>query len=86
MKFKINPLNVLNVREVIIPPLHFSYIIIDSTGISLIKTWIYNNLRSRFYLGSSLQLIDNKYVIKTKIGFEDHKEISFFLLACPYLK
>jgi hypothetical protein len=85
---KINPLNVLGCREVGDPPPHFHYLNIDLkyNMIVSLKQWIYENLRSRFYLGESLQLANNHFVIQIKIGFEEPKEVSFFLLACPLLK
>lgn len=86
IELKLNTLNVLHAREVFIPPSHFTYITINDLHQNSLKQWIYTNLNSRFYLGTSLQLVDNKYVIQTKIGFEDHKELSFFLLVCPFLK
>jgi hypothetical protein len=85
---KINPLNVLGCREVGDPPPHFHYLNIDLkyNMVDSLKQWVYENLRNRFYLGESLQLVNNHFVIKIKIGFEEPKEASFFLLACPLLK
>lgn len=87
-KDKINPLNVLGYREVPSPPLHFHYIFVNLkiNIIKSIKQWIYENLKNRFYIGESLELVDNELVVKIKIGFEEPKEASFFLLACPHLK
>jgi hypothetical protein len=85
---KINPLNVLGCREVSDPPPHFHYIFIDLKYniIGSVKEWIYENLTNRFYLGESLQLDNNQFTVRIKIGFEEPKEASFFLLACPLLK
>jgi hypothetical protein len=51
-----------------------------------IHDWITINLKHRFYMGESLALDDNQFNIKLKIGFEEPKEASFFLIACPHLK
>ena len=85
---KINPLNVLGCREVADPPPHFHYLHIDLKYniVNPVKQWIYENLRNRFYLGECLQLADNQFVVKIKVGFEEPKDASFFLLACPLLK
>lgn len=85
--FKVNSLDILGVREVINPPLHFEYTILSIPyhKVELIKNWISCNLKSRFYFRESLEIDNNKYVIKFKLGFENHKELSFFLLACPHL-
>jgi hypothetical protein len=85
---KINPLNVLDCREVRDPPPHFHYMQID-LKYNLQKSihdWITINLKHRFYMGESLALDDNQFNIKLKIGFEEPKEASFFLIACPHLK
>jgi hypothetical protein len=85
---KINPLNVLGCREVSDPPPHFHYLQLNLKYniVESVRQWIYENLRSRFYLGECLQLTDNQFTIQIKIGFEEPKEASFFLLACPLLK
>lgn len=87
-RLKINPLNVLGCREVESPPLHFHYIIIDSKIflIKHIRQWIYENLKNRYYIGESLELVENNFSVKIKIGFEEPKEASFFLIACPLLR
>lgn len=85
---KINPLNVLDCREVEDPPPYFHYIYVD-LKYNLVKSmhdWIVTNLRHRFYMRESLTLEDGQYQIKLKIGFEEPKEASFFLIACPHLK
>jgi hypothetical protein len=85
---KINPLNVLDCREVLDPPPYFYYHYIDIKRYDLsdtIREWIYDNLKYRFYIGETLVLENNQFKIKTKIGFEEPKELSFFLLACSHL-
>lgn len=85
---KINPLNVLDCREVRDPPPHFQYLFLDlkHNVQRSIHDWIILNLKNRFYIGETLALDDNQFVVKLKIGFEEPKEASFFLIACPHLK
>lgn len=85
---KVNYLDILNMRRVSNPPHHFEYQILSIPyhKVTLIKNWITFNLKSKFYFAESLVLENNKYTVKFKIGFEDRKELSFFLLACPYLQ
>jgi hypothetical protein len=85
---KINPLNILECREVQDPPPYFHYHFLDLKYnlVDSMKEWIYDNLKYRFYIGESLVLEDNQYKVKIKIGFEEPKELSFFLLACSHLK
>lgn len=85
---KINPLNVLGQREVEGPPPLFHYVLLDlrTSDILEIRNWIFQNLKHRFYIGETLVLDnDNQFQKKIKIGFEDPKESSFFLLSCSFL-
>jgi hypothetical protein len=85
---KVNKLNTLGLRKVTFPAHHFFYTKIGKYSPSYHKQlddWIYNHLNSRYYVGQSLDLVDNTIVYVTKIGFEQEKELSFFKLACPYL-
>ena len=70
------------------PPKHFHYHYIDLklNLVDAIRDWIYTHQKSRFYIGETLGLDNNSFNIKLKIGFEEPKELSFFLLACPHLK
>jgi hypothetical protein len=85
---KINPLNILECREVQDPPPYFHYHFLDLKYnlVDSMREWIYDNLKYRFYIGESLVLENNQYKVKIKIGFEEPKELSFFLLACSHLK
>lgn len=84
-----NPLNVLEMRRVRSAPPHFDYLtfpLFYNLEESVIK-WINQNLSSRFYVGRSVDLDkNNKIVYVLKIGFEESKEASYFMLACPILK
>lgn len=85
---KINPLNMLECRELRDPPPHFNYVVMDLRHNiqKSIQEWILINLKHRFYIGETLIIDNNQFVIKLKIGFEEPKEASFFLIACPHLK
>lgn len=86
---KPNPLNFFDMREAIVPPSYFSYIIIPSKYNleTAVRKWIYYNLRSRFYVGKTISINESDKISQMlKIGFEDDKELSFFMLACPLLK
>ena len=85
---KINPLNVLECRELRDPPPHFHYLNLDLKYNlqKSIRDWIVLNLKNRFYIGETLVLEDNQFSLKLKVGFEEPKEASFFLIACPHLK
>lgn len=83
---KVNALNALDLRRVSFPAHHFHYTTITKYTPTLVKTldeWIFQNLNSRYYIGQSIDLIDNSIVFVTKIGFEQEKELSYFKLAMP---
>jgi hypothetical protein len=82
---KPNLLNYLGIRRVQFPARHFHYITLPKYSPSTVKSadnWIYNNLNGRYYIGQSIDL-DNTNTITyvTKIGFEQKKEMSFFLIS-----
>ena len=88
----INPYEILQARRVVSAPPHFEYIDIPlryNLQESLDK-WIQKACKKRYYIGMKLN-INSKTVARTKttditIGFEDSKELSYFMLACPHLK
>jgi hypothetical protein len=54
----------------------------NPTYVKTIDSWIFNNLNGRYYVGQGIELDSNNSIIYvTKVGFEQEKEISFFLLA-----
>lgn len=89
MSIKINPLNLLEKRRVEFMPVYFEHT--DFTfGYNLIDAidmWIYTNLKGRYFIGKSIKL-DEQNSIKhsLRVGFEESKEMSYFMLACPHLK
>ena len=85
-----NPLNFYDARQLKVLPPHFESIVIDMRIYNLEKTivkWIRQNLKGRFFIGNVVSLSsDNQYHSGIKVGFEEPKELSYFTLACPYLK
>ena len=85
-----NPLNFYDARRVQVLPPHFESIDIDMRIYNMEQTfvkWITDNLKGRFYIGNVVALAaDNQYYNGFKVGFENPKELSYFTLACPYLK
>ena len=89
MTIKINPLNIFDIRRTEFPPNHFdyAYIPIKYNLQDALEKWIIQNLKHRFYLGKDVVLDEsNKISSCLKVGFEDSKELSYFMLACPHLK
>lgn len=89
-KNKVNPLNLFEKRRVEFCPPYFESITINPSYnlLKAIDDWIYDNLSGRYYLGKTIDLeeISSSIKSKYKIAFEDPKEMSYFMLACPHLK
>jgi hypothetical protein len=85
---KLNPLNVLGFRLLEKTPKHFCSINVDvSCDSQSLKRWIFNNLKSRFTVNSQLVITKENRMMETmKIGFEDPRESTLFMLKCPYLE
>ena len=86
---KPNPLNIFEVRQVKSALPHFEYVNLPikyNLEESLVK-WITQNLKNRFYTGKNVTLdSDNKLTQVLTVGFEETKDMSYFMLACPHLK
>lgn len=86
-KGTLNALNLLGVRKVNAMPKHFTKISIgDFIEIRKIDMWIYTNLNNRYCIRRKGSVDSrNKIINQFQIGFEDAKEATFFMLACPYI-
>lgn len=83
-----NPLNFFGARQIEMLPPNFNVITMPvtyNTQDSIVR-WIYDHCKGRFYVGKGLELKNGSVDTVVKIGFEDPKESSYFVLACPYLK
>jgi len=86
---KPNPLNLFDLRRTELPPPYFDYVSVDFTYNldNAIVHWIEKNLKGRFFVGRTSGIdSSNKVEQVLKIGFEEPKELSMFMLACPHLK
>ena len=85
-----NALNLFKVRKssVIVP--YFEYISIPYTYNieESLNKWIAKNLKGRYFVGKTVDISTKTSKVETlmKVGFEDSKEMSYFMLACPLLK
>ena len=86
--FDLNPLDVLKQRKLKTLPPHFSKIkITESEMFEGVENWIKSKLKGRYCL-VRYPNIDNSGSLKTTsvVGFEDQKELTYFMLACPILR
>ena len=87
-EFTVNPLNVIGGRrlECLLP--HMTPISARNTGGLYrheIISWIEENLKGRYWMGSLTKLDDNRIAAYDAIAFEDPHESTIFLLSCPHL-
>lgn len=88
---ELNPLDILNVRKMNRIPKYFSKIKLSDGSyvqdINEIESWIENRCRNRYSI-SKIPFVDSTGKIKECIfaGFEEEKELTYFMLACPYFR
>jgi len=84
----LNPTDVLKIREVQYAMPHFSKIkISDSERFDYnIKNWIKTKLTGRYFITSFPAVSEGKLKVSTFVGFEEQRELTYFMLACPYLR
>ncbi len=82
-----NPLNYFKVRCTEYMPRHFEVVTIPVpyNMESSIKKWISEHLKNRYYISRDVDK-SRGFNSTIKVGFEDPKEASYFMLACPHLK
>ena len=89
MILNLNPLDILGKRKVEFMPIHFVKTKLNLAEFisDTIVDWIETKLNGRFAV-SHEPIVDSngKLVAATFIGFENQKELTYFLLACPYLR
>jgi len=89
LKNKISPQDFFEIRRLSYETSHLTTIDLPHTYNmeSAISKWIDINLKKRYYLKKSVGLTrENKIDTVLRAGFEDPKELSYFVLACPHLK
>ena len=88
-EFKIHPLNVTEGRRFRFLPPHLTPIDVGNIHYyqhqDSLLSWVYANLKSRFFFGYLTKLVDNKLIGFHAVAFEDPHETTLFLLGCPYL-
>lgn len=84
MSISLNNLNILDKRKVSFIPYHFKKIDIEQNFFlnnDEIEKWIEKNLEGRYYI-----VLDDWKSHTISIAFENAKELTYFLLACPFLR
>jgi hypothetical protein len=86
--FELNPLDILKKRELKFLPPHFSkFKISDFDNFdNKISDWIRSKLKGRYCIASIPSVEADKLKPSVYVGFEDEKELTYFMLACPHLR
>lgn len=88
--FDLNPLNILNQRQVSTLPPHFVKVkVADETVMydNELVNWINQRLKNRFCIVKVPSTNTNGQLkLSTFVGFEDQKELTYFMLACPHFR
>ena len=86
--FDLNPMDVLKQRKLKTVAPHFSQLnISDSEIFEGIEDWIKVKLKGRYYICKKPALDKNGNLRSSYfVGFEDQKELTYFMLACPHLR
>jgi hypothetical protein len=84
----LNPLNVLDIRKLDRIPVHFSKIKLGTVSFDIreIDEWINDRCSGRYSVQSIPTLDNGKMKNIIFAGFEEEKEITYFMLACPFFR
>ena len=89
VKERVSAQDFFEIRRLSYEPSHLATIDLSHTYNieSAISKWIDTNLKKRYFLKKVIGLTkENKIETVLRAGFEDPKELSYFVLACPLLK
>lgn len=86
-----NQLDLLNQRQINYLPPHFSIFRLDNKDQLFNKenilNWVRLKLQGRFSMLKSVSLDSDQKVKSTlTIGFENPSELTYFMIACPFLR
>jgi hypothetical protein len=85
-----NALNLYDFRQSKVCPPYFESVVLPFkyNMEDAIRRWILDHTKGRFHVGKSVSIIGESNSIESviKIGFENPKDMSYFMLACPHLK
>ena len=86
--FDLNPMDVLKQRKLKTVAPHFTQLnISDSEIFEGLEDWIKAKLKGRYYI-CKIPALDKNGNVRSSyfVGFEDQKELTYFMLACPHLR
>jgi len=85
----INELDVISSRKLDFIPNHFSKLKLSEKDyfVGNVEDWIKNRLKHRYAIVNWPAIDDQeKLKVSVFVAFEDQKELTYFILACPFLR
>jgi len=84
---ELNVIDVLKKRQLNFLPVHFKSIAVDNFNVVKIEDWINTKLKGRFCITQIPRIDkDDKLRSTSIVAFEEEKELTYFMLACPYTR
>jgi hypothetical protein len=89
MMIDLNPLSVLKQRKMKFIPPHFVKTKISESFVwdNSVENWVTTKLKGRYCI-TKFPMIDENGKLKSAsiLALEDQKEMTYFMLACPYTR
>jgi hypothetical protein len=85
----LNPLDILKQRKMKFVPPHFVKAKISESFIwdNSVENWVSSKLKGRYCITKFPMFDENGKLRSTSIlALEDQKEMTYFMLACPYIR
>jgi hypothetical protein len=84
----IKPLTALGVRKLKTAPPHFARFQINDfdNHDDQLESWIEDKLNGRYFILKIPAIENNRLKNYTYVGFENHKELTYLILSCPFIR
>lgn len=83
-----NALDIVDRRKVSYLPAHFAKISLGNTYLdTAVEDWVQTKLKGRYWMSDYPTVLSSGKLQTTLfVGFEDQKELTYFMLACPFIR
>ena len=82
-----NVLDIVHRRKMKYLPKHFAKIKVIFHYEGHVENWIQSKLKGRYWIANCVSISqDGKLQTACYAAFEDQKELTYFMLACPFIR
>ena len=82
-----NVLDIVHRRKMKYLPKHFVKINVTATFNNDVEDWIQSKLKGRYWIANTASISqEGKLQATYYAAFEDQKELTYFMLACPFIR